>query len=456
MLANGERQVAPELSGIRRDHVARYEFAAGQLAPGSRVIDLACGVGYGAAVLADAGHTVVALDRSVEAIEYAKAHYNSRARVSHEVADVSKIAFRAEHDAAVCFETIEHLEDPLPMLRELNRVAPLLIASVPNEQVFPHEGRIKFHFRHYTRGQFRALLEQAGYRVTAWWGQAGRTSEVEPDIEGRTLIAVAQRADATGVVIVPPQVVQADMPPVPDHVAIVGLGPSGMQFFELIRGLGGKSAYCDEVWGINAIGDTFRCDRIFHMDDVRVQEARAAARPGSNIAAMLKWLRTHPGPVYTSVVREGYPGLVAFPLEDVLNRKHDSNGSAPYFNSTAAYAIAYAVHIGVKRISLFGLDFTYPNRHHAERGRACCEFWLGVAAARGIEITVPDGTSMMDACEPERTRLYGYDCVDVFLHNQDDGTVRVEMTEREAPGADEVERAYDHSVHPNPLLRGKA
>lgn len=239
----------------------------------------------------------------------------------------------------------------------------------------------------------------------------------------------------------------------PGHVAIVGLGPSCATFFELTRRLGGVSAYCDEVWGLNAMGDVIRCDRIFHMDDLRVQEARAAAKPDGNIAAMVKWLKTHPGPVYTSVVREGYPGLVAFPLEDVLNRKHDGNGGAPYFNSTAAYAIAYAIHIGVKRISLFGLDYTLPNSHHAEQGRACCEFWLGIAAARGIEITVPETSTMLDACAPAEQRLYGYDCVDVHLLDEADGKVKVEFVEKASlPTAAEIEARYDHSQHPNRLV----
>lgn len=242
----------------------------------------------------------------------------------------------------------------------------------------------------------------------------------------------------------------------PEHVSIVGLGPSCATFFELTRRLGGVSAWCDEVWGINAIGDVLKCDRIFHMDDVRVQEIRAAAKPDGNIAAMLKWLKSAPGPIYTSIVRDGYPGLVAFPLEEVLNRKHDSNGGAPYFNSTAAYAIAFAVHIGVKRISLFGLDYTLPNRHDAEKGRACCEFWLGIAAARGIEITVPDSSSMMDACEKPEHRLYGYDCVDVQLSDQADGSVKVSMTPREnLPTAAEIEDRYDHTKHQNPLMRGQ-
>lgn len=241
---------------------------------------------------------------------------------------------------------------------------------------------------------------------------------------------------------------------VPAHVAIVGLGPSCATFFELTRRLGGVSAYCDEVWGLNAMGDVLRCHRIFHMDDLKVQEARAEAKPDGNIAAMVRWLKTHPGPVYTSIVREGYPGLVAFPLQDVLNRSADANGGAPYFNSTAAYAIAYAIHIGVKRISLFGLDYTLPNSHHAEQGRACCEFWLGIAAARGIAITIPETSSLMDGCATDRDRLYGYDCVDVHLINQDDGTVKVEMAERaDVPTAAEIEARYDHKKHPNRLMR---
>jgi hypothetical protein len=170
---------------------------------------------------------------------------------------------------------------------------------------------------------------------------------------------------------------------------------------------------------------------------------------------MVAWLRKHPGPIYTSIVREGYPGLVPFPLQEVLNRKHDSNGGAPYFNSTAAYAVAYAVHIGVKRLSLFGLDYTLPNVHRAEKGRACVEFWLGIAAARGMEITIPETSSLMDACATDRDRLYGYDCVDVHFHDRADGGVDLSFTDRETPSAAEIEARYDHSRHPSPLMKSE-
>jgi SAM-dependent methyltransferase len=458
-MKDGERQVAPTRAGIRRDHVARYEWAAQQLGAALAVVDVACGVGYGSQLLAEAGHDVVGIDADAEAIEYGRQHY-AHPRLQLQRGDANELGLQVEFGAAVCFETIEHVADPLPLLKALHKSAPILLASVPNESVFPHGGRIAFHFRHYTRAQFQELLELAGYQVTAWYGQAGAESEVEPGIEGRTLIAVARRAHVRvepipAVTPAPRASLKVAAPDnVPEHVAIVGLGPSCREFFELTRRLGGVSGYCDEVWGLNAIGDVLRCARIFHMDDVRIQELRAVERPDSNIAVMVQWLKKHPGPVYTSVVREGYPGLVAFPLQDVLNGRYDTNGGAPYFNSTAAYAIAYAVHLGVKRISLFGLDYTLPNAHEAEKGRACCEFWLGIATARGIEISVSEHTSMLDACEPEEMRLYGYDCVDVTLRDRAEGGVEVLFQEKSSiPTAEEIERRYDHKQHPSPLMK---
>jgi hypothetical protein len=239
----------------------------------------------------------------------------------------------------------------------------------------------------------------------------------------------------------------------PNHVAILGMGPSLAQYMAIVRGLCGRSAYCDEVWAINGLGDVFQCDRIFHMDDVRIQEIRAAAAPESNIANMLRWLKKHPGPVMTSRAHPDYPGLVEFPLEDVIN----DLGFA-YLNNTAAYAVAYAIHLGVKKISLYGCDFTYANAHDAEKGRACVEYWLGFAKARGILIATANTSSLMDACVPWAEKLYGYDTVSVAIKARaaSEGYA-VTFTERQTlPSAAEIEERYDHSAHPNPLVSGEA
>ena len=454
-MKNGERQVAPTVAGIRRDHVARYEWAARQIArmapDAEQVLDLACGVGYGTNILAQAGFQVTGKDRNQAAIAYAQQHY-AHDNATFVCEDVQSVYGFERCHAAVCFETVEHIADPLPMLKAMAAAAPLLLASVPNEDVMPFGSGYSFHHRHYTAPQFADLLASAGWKVVEWWGQEGPESEVERNLTmGRTLIAVCTR------------IVDAKAPPVdraieefratvdalaalpvmgvPEHVVILGLGPSLECYVDVVKRLGSRRKFADEVWAINALGDVLQCDRIFHMDDVRIQEVRAAAKPDSNIAAMLEWLKTHPGPIYTSRAHPDYPGLVEFPLQDVIN----SCGIA-YFNSTAAYAVALAVHIGVKKITMFGCDYTMPNSHHAEKGRGCVEFHLGIAKARGIVIGIPDNTSLLDSIAPIHERIYGYDMVELDMSEDESGAVKVTFTPKAIPPtAEEIERRYNHA-----------
>jgi hypothetical protein len=450
VLKNGERQVATDISGIRRDHIARYEFARTLIKKPSRVLDVACGVGYGSWLLAQDGHTVIGADISPEAIDFAKKHWSCKG-TNFVVADLTVDAFKGA-EVAVCFETIEHLENPAPFLRGLRNAADLLIASVPNETVFPYEN-YKFHYQHYTRSQFTDLLLRSGWQPVAYYGQEGPESEVEPEIEGRTLIVVARKNTSSPKKITEdspgPNTVESHTPP--RHVVIIGLGPSASSYMDMIKTLGNRHKFADEVWAINAMADIIQHDRVFHMDDVLVQEQRAEKNSTGNIAAMLEWMKKHPGPIYTSVKRDGYPGLVEFPLAEVL-----STGGLPYFNSTAAYAIAYALHIGVKEISLYGIDYTLPNAHSAEQGRACCEFWLGMAMARGVLVNVPAETSLMDGCEPDERKFYGFDMFHVNLEEREEGGVEVKLDPKEnPPTAEEIEKRYNHNQHPNPLMRKK-
>ncbi len=234
----------------------------------------------------------------------------------------------------------------------------------------------------------------------------------------------------------------------PAHVTILGLGPSAEAYMDHVKRVGGRSRFCDEVWTINALGDVLACDLIFHMDDVRIQQIRADANPHSNIAAMLRWLKAPAAPVITSRPHPDYPALVPFPLEAAF-----SELGMVYANNTAAWALIYALWIGVKELSLYGMDFTYPNAHNAEKGRGCVEFWLGVAHARGVKIALPERTSLMDTIHgPASSRLYGYDTLDVTIADRPEGGLSVALSPKaKLPTALEIERAYDHSRHPNPL-----
>lgn len=433
-LNSGERQVTSDISQIRRDHLARYEWVHSKLLSGvTTVIDFAAGIGYGALILSDKAR-VHAYDIDDETLEYARDNYHNGAKVTYTKADGNCPPDLGQADLAVSFETIEHIQDPRPLLKAL-RAAPRLVASVPNESVVPWQREdgttTAFHYRHYTKTEFADLLIECGWHPVEWYGQLGPESDVEPDVHGRTLIAVCER-------IAIPEPRKSNE----RHVAILGLGPSLDQYLEITKRLGGRSAFCDEVWAINALGDVFACDLVFHMDDIRIQLIRSEARPASNIAMMTKWLKMSNVPVVTSRAHPDYPALVEFPLEDVLNNLgHD------YFNNTAAYALALAIHTGATKISCFGMDYTYANTHDAEKGRACVEFWLGVAYARGIDIKLPKTTTLMDSMYPKSARLYGYDTLDIDFNIEADGHLALAFKERDTlPTAAEIEANYDHSA----------
>jgi len=283
----------------------------------------------------------------------------------------------------------------------------------------------------YTKKQFESLLNE---------------QDSDPGIKGVT--SVAKYAAEEEKIEKPVDLSAKKKGIIPDHVSILGLGPSLSEYTNITRRLGNRHRFSDETWVINALGSIIQCDRIFHMDDVRIQEIRAESQPESNIAAMLEWMKTTDIPIITSRPHPDYKALEPFPLIEVLN-KFDTG----YFNSTAAYAVAYAIWLGVKKISLFGVDFTYPDAHDAEKGRACVEYWLGMASERGIRLSIPKTSTLLDALHTQRERFYGYDTLDLDITQNEAGIINVKFTEREdIPTAEDVEDSYNHNKHPNALV----
>ncbi len=157
--ATGERLVPERQRGelVHAEHLARYRYAA-QLAGGRRVLDAACGEGYGTAMLSAAGAAeAVGLDASAEAV----AHASERYGLEFHQGDVAELPFEDERfELAVSFETIEHVPDPERALAELRRVlAPdgLLVISTPNKARYLDDN--EFHVREFTHEEFVAMLE---------------------------------------------------------------------------------------------------------------------------------------------------------------------------------------------------------------------------------------------------------------------------------------------------------
>jgi SAM-dependent methyltransferase len=156
----GERTLPdiPEENYWFRRHLAVYEWIAERVR-GLRVADLACGEGYGAAVLARTAAQVVAVDANPEAHEHARLRYRLE-NVSFKRGLVE--AFEGPCDAIVFLQTIEHIAEPGPLLRRFAAAAPLTYVTTPNRLTLAPPGAEKsdnpWHLREYTLAEYRALL----------------------------------------------------------------------------------------------------------------------------------------------------------------------------------------------------------------------------------------------------------------------------------------------------------
>jgi len=128
-------------AGERSDaHVARYEWACRYIRPGDRVLDAACGLGYGGYVMSkrSEAHSILGIDGSDWAREYADLSFASE-RVKFRTGLLPEVLLDypdASFDLIVSFETLEHVEDPVALLREYARLLTpggRIVASVPND-----------------------------------------------------------------------------------------------------------------------------------------------------------------------------------------------------------------------------------------------------------------------------------------------------------------------------------
>lgn len=191
----GERFLPGVEGEIAHEHWHRYAFAR-RFVAGRRVADIACGEGYGSALLAAVAKSVVGVDIDAASIEHARNAYRSWPTLRFVEASASALPLAdASVDVVVSFETLEHLpaEAQPRMIAEFARVlAPegVLVISSPNRPEYSDARNFvnPFHLHELDRGELAQLLagafpaqrwfRQRRYIGSALWGEAdAETSE---------------------------------------------------------------------------------------------------------------------------------------------------------------------------------------------------------------------------------------------------------------------------------------
>ena len=206
----GERFTPECVREIWYEHWHRYVFAK-NLAKGLRVLDAACGEGYGSALLADGASEVIGVDIDAASIGHARERYGARANLSYEQGDATLLDFPpGRFDLVVCFETLEHVQAQERMIAGFARVLTddgLLIISSPDRHAYSEVSgfRNEFHVRELYRDELLALLrphfpslELFGQKLlfqSTIWSLEGSSQGYETRTADRAGEAVAPRLD---------------------------------------------------------------------------------------------------------------------------------------------------------------------------------------------------------------------------------------------------------------------
>ena len=145
-----------------RRHLAVYEWIGARVV-GRRVLDMACGEGYGSEVLARGAAGVVGVDANPEAHEHARLRY-TRQNLTFERGLVETFGEPDSFDAVVFLQTIEHVQDPVAVLahfRSLLAPGGVAYVSTPNVLTLAPPGAEKsgnpWHIKEYRAAEFEAL-----------------------------------------------------------------------------------------------------------------------------------------------------------------------------------------------------------------------------------------------------------------------------------------------------------
>ncbi|HXE51560.1 MAG TPA: class I SAM-dependent methyltransferase, partial [Tepidisphaeraceae bacterium] len=168
----GERFMLGQHGNIKLEHLHRY-LSAERLAPGKDVLDIACGEGYGSAILARSARKVFGVDISAEAVDHARRHYVLD-NLDFRPGSASAIPLPDKSiDLVVSFETIEHHDQHDAMMAEIKRVlrpSGVLLISSPDKRVYSELPNYTnpYHVKELSRSEFFELLQRYFSNITGY------------------------------------------------------------------------------------------------------------------------------------------------------------------------------------------------------------------------------------------------------------------------------------------------
>ncbi|MCB0471650.1 MAG: class I SAM-dependent methyltransferase [Flavobacteriaceae bacterium] len=168
------------LSASTVEHLHRYSVAQ-EFSTDKKVLDIACGEGYGTNLISKKAELVIGVDNDTSTIKKAQIKYkNKNSHFIH--GDIKALPFENNYfDLIVCFETIEHVHNPNLAILEIERVLKpdgLLLISTPNKLNYSDKTNYKnkFHIKEFYEEEFINLIKASFINVKLFSQQMAHIS----------------------------------------------------------------------------------------------------------------------------------------------------------------------------------------------------------------------------------------------------------------------------------------
>ena len=154
--------------------IRRYQFASSFVRATDSVLDLCCGTGYGTSILSQSGDYVLGLEKSAEAVKYARKKYPY---CFFENEDITEYGYQVSFDVITMFECLDHLkkEDGLIVLEKASVICKeAMLLSLPQDQKFNTNS---YHLAEWSDTELKEELHKC-FSIVLTFGQSWSTGQI--------------------------------------------------------------------------------------------------------------------------------------------------------------------------------------------------------------------------------------------------------------------------------------
>jgi len=176
-------------------------------------------------------------------------------------------------------------------------------------------------------------------------------------------------------------------------VCIIGFAPSWNQAPYGNEGV--------DFWGLNELYIYLKQYKINQKFSAWFEIHNIKNSPSKQSPKHQEFLKNCKIPLITQQHWDDYPTSLAYPRDEVKEMVNghfiidETHAGFSDYSNQISWMIALAIYLGYKEISVYGVDMAQTSEYAFQR--ASCQFFIGLAAGKGIKLKIPNTSELLKA-----------------------------------------------------------